>query len=66
MGQRDLQVPGDLSLRESRVLQGHIDHTLRKMREAAAPHVHVLENQVLTCNQKRSLVSTFWTDFTST
>lgn len=24
--------------------KGHLDHTLRKMREAATPHVHVLEN----------------------
>ncbi|PMX02305.1 MULTISPECIES: metallophosphoesterase [Pseudomonas] len=46
--------------------KGHIDHTLRKMREAAAPHVHVLENQVWICNQTRFLVTTAWTDFSST
>lgn len=46
--------------------KGHIDHTLRKMREAAAPHVHVLENQVWICNQTRFLVTTGWTDFSST
>ncbi|WP_449441121.1 serine/threonine protein phosphatase [Pseudomonas migulae] len=46
--------------------KGHIDHTLRKMREMAAPHVHVLENQVWICNQTRFLVSTGWTDFSST
>ena len=46
--------------------KGHIDHTLRKMREVAAPHVHVLENQVWICNQARFLVTTSWTDFSST
>jgi len=46
--------------------KGHIDHTLRKMRDAAAPHVHVLENQVWICNQTRFLVTTGWTDFSST
>jgi len=34
---------------------GHIDHTLRKMKEAAAPHIHVLENEALILNQTR-----FW------
>ena len=46
--------------------KGHFDHTLRKMRESAAPHVHVLENQVWICNQTRFLVTTSWTDFSST
>ncbi len=46
--------------------KGHIDHTLRKMRETAAPHVHVLENQVWICNQTRFLCATAWTDFSST
>ncbi|POA28182.1 MULTISPECIES: metallophosphoesterase [unclassified Pseudomonas] len=46
--------------------KGHIDHTLRKMRDAAAPHVHVLENQTWICNQTRFLVTTAWTDFSST
>lgn len=45
---------------------GHIDHTLRKMKEAAAPHVHVLENEVLILDQTRFLVTTAWTDFSST
>lgn len=45
---------------------GHIDNTLRKMRDAAAPHVHVLENEVLILGQTRFLVTTAWTDFSST
>lgn len=45
---------------------GHIDHTLRKMKEAAAPNVHVLENQTLILDQVRFLVTTGWTDYTST
>jgi predicted phosphodiesterase len=45
---------------------GHIDHTLRKMKEAAAPHVHVLENEALILNQTRFLVTTAWTDYSST
>lgn len=45
---------------------GHIDHTLRKMQEAAAPHVHVLENEALILNQTRFLVTTAWTDYSST
>jgi predicted phosphodiesterase len=45
---------------------GHIDHTLRKMRDSAAPHVHVLENEVLILGQTRFLVTTAWTDFSST
>ena len=45
---------------------GHIDHTLRKMKEAAAPHVHVLENEVLILDQTRFLVTTGWTDYSST
>ncbi|WP_350403778.1 metallophosphoesterase family protein [Pseudomonas sp. W17] len=44
---------------------GHIDHTLRKMKDAAAPHVHVLENEVLILNQTRFLVTTAWTDYSS-
>lgn len=44
---------------------GHIDHTLRKMRDSAAPHVHVLENEVLILGQTRFLVTTAWTDFLS-
>ncbi|WP_350647269.1 metallophosphoesterase family protein [Pseudomonas sp. HY13-MNA-CIBAN-0226] len=45
---------------------GHIEHTLRKMKEAAAPHVHVLENEVLILDQTRFLVTTAWTDYSST
>ena len=45
---------------------GHIDHTLRKMKDAAAPHVHVLEKEVLILDQIRFLVTTSWTDYSST
>jgi len=45
---------------------GHIDHTLRKMKAAAAPHVYVLENEVLILNKTRFLVTTAWTDYSST
>lgn len=44
---------------------GHIDRTLRKMRDAAAPHVHILENDVFVWQQIRFLGTTAWTDFTS-
>ena len=44
----------------------HLDHTLRKMKEAAAQHVHVLENEVFICEQTRFLVATAWTDFSLT
>ncbi|MDD2133383.1 metallophosphoesterase family protein [Pseudomonas kurunegalensis] len=46
--------------------RGHLDRTLGKMREAAAEHVHVLENQSLIIGDTRFLVGTGWTDFTST
>lgn len=46
--------------------KGHIDHTLRKMRSAAAPHVNVLENQVWIHDRTRFLVTTGWTNFSST
>ncbi len=45
---------------------GHIDHTLQKMRDAAAGHVHVLENQSLIVNNIRILGTAAWTDFSST
>lgn len=45
---------------------GHIDHTLRKMKEAALPNVHVLENETFIWNQTRFLCATGWTDFSST
>lgn len=43
----------------------HIDHTLRKMKEAALPNVHVLENETFVWNQTRFLCATGWTDFSS-
>ncbi|MEB0123473.1 metallophosphoesterase [Pseudomonas sp. CCI1.2] len=46
--------------------KGHIDKTLKKMRDAAAPHVHVLENEVFVWQQIRFLGTTAWTDFSST
>jgi predicted phosphodiesterase len=45
---------------------GHLDNTLRKMKEAALPHVHVLENEVLILGRTRFLVTTAWTDYSST
>lgn len=45
---------------------GHIDHTLRKMKEAALPHVHVLENETFIWKQTRFLCATGWTDFSGT
>lgn len=45
---------------------GHLDHTLRKMNDAAMPHVHVLENETLILDQTRFLVTTGWTDYSST
>jgi predicted phosphodiesterase len=45
---------------------GHIDHTLRKMKEAALPHVHVLENEVMVMDQIGFLVTIVWTDYSST
>ncbi|MFB0705794.1 metallophosphoesterase [Pseudomonas protegens] len=46
--------------------KGHLDRTIEKMRAAAAPHVHVMENEVLTLGNVRFLVGTAWTDFSST
>ena len=46
--------------------QGHIDRTLIKMRDATAHHVHVMNNQSLVIDDTRFLVTTAWTDFTST
>ena len=45
---------------------GHIDNTLKKMQEAAATHVHVLENGTWIWNKTRFLCATAWTDFSST
>jgi predicted phosphodiesterase len=46
--------------------KGHIDKTLQKMRDAAAPNVHVLENEAFIWKQTRFLGTTGWTDFSST
>lgn len=46
--------------------KGHLDRTLIKMQAAAAPHVHVLENQVWIHSNVRFLVATSWTDFSAT
>jgi predicted phosphodiesterase len=46
--------------------KGHIDGALRKMRDLAAPHVHILENQSFVWQQTRFLGTTAWTDFSST
>ncbi len=35
---------------------GHMDRTLRKMRDAAGPHVHLLENQSVITNGSGSWV----------
>jgi len=45
---------------------GHLDRTMEKMKAAAAPHVHVLENEALVLGNTRFLGTTSWTDFTST
>ncbi|MNF37743.1 hypothetical protein D3C85_648690 [compost metagenome] len=37
-----------------------------RLEEAALPHVHVLENQALILERVRFLVTTGWTDYTST
>jgi hypothetical protein len=42
---------------------GHIDRTLRKMRDAAESHVHVLENDSLIVNGIRILGTAAWTEF---
>ncbi|WHH49615.1 metallophosphoesterase [Pseudomonas sp. Ap32] len=46
--------------------KGHLDRTLIKMREAAASHVHVMDNQILIIEDTRLLVTTAWTDYTAT
>lgn len=42
---------------------GHIDRTWEKMQLAAAPHVHLLENQAFVWEGIRFLGSTAWTNF---
>lgn len=46
--------------------KGHIDRTLTKMRDAAAEHVHILDNQIIIIGSTRFLVATAWTDYTAT
>ncbi|MEW5620636.1 metallophosphoesterase family protein [Pseudomonas putida] len=46
--------------------KGHLDRTFIKMRDAAASHVHVMDKQILIIGNTRLLVTTGWTDFTST
>ncbi|WP_095064592.1 metallophosphoesterase family protein [Pseudomonas sp. Irchel s3f19] len=46
--------------------KSHINRELIKMRDTAAAHVHVLDNQTLIIGATRFLVATGWTDFTST
>lgn len=45
---------------------GHIDQTLRKMRDQARPNIHVLENQTWVQGKTRFICATGWTDFSST
>lgn len=45
---------------------GHIDHTQRKIKDAAMPHGYVLENDALILNQTRFLDTAGWTDYSST
>lgn len=46
--------------------KGHLNRTIEKMKAAAAPHVHVLENESLIIGNVRFLVATGWTDYSST
>lgn len=46
--------------------KGHIDRTLTKIRNQAAPHVHILANEAFVWQQTRFLGTTAWTDFSST
>nr|WP_314576521.1 metallophosphoesterase [uncultured Pseudomonas sp.] len=45
---------------------GHLEQTLRKMRDVAAPNVHVLENDQFVFGNIRFLGTTSWTDYSST
>lgn len=45
---------------------GHFDRTLEKARQAAAQHVHVLEQDVFIKDGVRFLGCTGWTDFSAT
>lgn len=45
---------------------GHFDRTLQKARDAAASHVHVLENDSYIAGDVRFLGTTAWTDFSAT
>lgn len=46
--------------------KGHLDRTREKIEAAAAPHVHVLNDQSWTLGNVRFLVGTGWTDFSGT
>jgi len=46
--------------------KGNIDRTVDKMKAAAAPHVHVMENESRVFGSVRFLVATAWTDFSGT
>lgn len=46
--------------------KGNIDRTVDKMKAAAAPHVHVMENESWVYENVRFLVGTAWTDFSGT
>ena len=45
---------------------GHLDHTLRKMRDVASAHVQVMDNQTWVWKCTRFLCATAWTDFSTT
>jgi len=42
---------------------GHLDRTWQKMKAAAAPHVHLLQNEAFVGDGVRFLGTTAWTDF---
>lgn len=42
---------------------GHLDRTWQKMKAAAAPHVHLLQNETFVDDGVRFLGTTAWTDF---
>lgn len=45
---------------------GHLGRTLQKMKDIAAGHVHVLENETFTLGNLRVLGTLGWTDFSAT
>jgi predicted phosphodiesterase len=60
------QCPVAYILGNHELYDGHVDRTLQKMKDAAQPHVHVLENSSVVINGVRILGTTGWTDFTTT